>query len=294
MICTMCPRRCGVDREIKMGVCGVGELPRVARAMLHRWEEPCISGTRGSGTVFFSGCPLKCCFCQNHNISAGAEGKDISVARLAEIFLELQSQGAHNVNLVSPTHFVRQIAEALRLAKAGGLAVPVVWNSGGYDLPEGLALLDGLVDVYMPDVKYMDAERSRKYSGAADYFMVASAAIPVMFRQVGPAILNDDGILTRGLILRHLVLPGGTADSIAILDWIANTLGVKDVVISLMSQYTPCHLSACHPEINRRVTSLEYNRVLERFRKLGFMHGYCQQRASASCEYVPQFNLDGV
>ncbi len=292
--CAICPRRCGVDRARSTGACGVGESPRVARAMLHRWEEPCISGARGSGTVFFSGCPLKCCFCQNHTISAGCEGKDVSIPRLAEILLELQGQGAHNINLVSPTHYAPQIAEALRLAKAAGLAVPVAWNSGGYDAPEGLAWMDGLVDIYMPDVKYRDSGRSGKYSGAADYFAVASKAIPEMFRQAGPVRFGEDGMLQKGLLIRHLVMPGGTADSIAILNWIAETFGTEDVVISLMSQYMPCHNTARHPEINRRITSLEYNRVIEQYHKLGFRHGYCQQKSSAMPDYVPDFNHEGV
>lgn len=294
MKCDVCPRRCGVDRSRMPGACGVGDSPRVARAMLHRWEEPCISGTQGSGTVFFSGCPLQCCFCQNHDISAGAAGKDITIGRLADIMLELQGQGAHNINLVSPTHYARQIASALRHAKANGLTLPVAWNSGGYDGPEGLALVDGLIDIYMPDIKYMDAARSRKYSGASDYFSVASKAIPEMFRQVGQAAFDGAGIMTKGLLIRHLVMPGGTADSIAILDWIAGTLGIEHVVISLMSQYMPCHRCAEHPEINRRITSLEYNRVLEHHRKLGFRQGYCQQKSAAVPEFVPEFNQDGV
>jgi putative pyruvate formate lyase activating enzyme len=292
--CVICPRRCGADRFVKPGLCGVGERPRVARAALHHWEEPCISGMRGSGTVFFSGCPLKCCYCQNHEISTGASGKDISIERLAEIYLELQTQGAHNVNLVSPTHFARQIAAALRLAKDGGLKIPIIWNSGGYDSLEGLSLVDGLVDIYMPDIKYMDAERSRRYSKAADYFSVASLAVIEMFRQAGPAVFDCEGILQSGLLIRHLVLPGGTLDSVTILDWIADHFDKESVVISLMSQYTPCHESAGYPEINRRLTSLEYNRVLEHFHMLGFQYAYCQQRESAEASYVPAFDFDGV
>ncbi len=294
MICVICPRRCGIDRSQSVGVCGVGETPRVARAMLHRWEEPCISGTRGSGTVFFSGCPLKCCFCQNYDISAGAAGKDVPVKRLAEVFLELQGQGAHNINLVSPTHFVQQIAEALRLAKSDGLTLPVAWNSGGYDSPEGLALVDGLVDIYMPDIKYINPDRSRKYSGAADYFAAASKAIPEMARQVSQARFDEAGIMQKGLLIRHLVMPGGLADSIAILDWVAATLGTQSVVISLMSQYMPCHRCAEYPEINRKITSLEYGKVLDHYQKLGFKLGYCQQKSSASAQFVPEFNNQGV
>lgn len=294
MKCEICPRRCGADRATRPGVCGVGESPRVARAALHHWEEPCISGTRGSGTVFFSGCPLKCCFCQNYNISAGAEGKEITVERLAEIFLELQAQGSHNINLVSPMQFTEQIAASLRLARADGLGIPVVWNSGGYDSVEALALMNGLVDIYMPDIKYMDAERSKKYSGAANYFAAASKAVLEMAGQAGPAQFNGEGIMTKGLIIRHLVLPSGTADSIAILDWMASNLDKENIVVSLMSQYMPCHESARYPEINRRLTTLEYRRVLNHFERLGFRHGYCQQRNSADAGFVPDFNLDGV
>lgn len=294
MKCSICPRRCGIDRAIKPGVCGVGESPRVARAALHYWEEPCISGTRGSGTVFFSGCPLKCCFCQNHDISTGTNGKDVTIERLSGIYLELQAKGAHNINLVSPTHFTKQIAESLWMAKANGLAVPVVWNSGGYDSAEGLAMMDGLVDIYLPDIKYMDAERSRRYSGAADYFTVASKAVLEMYRQVGQVQFDDEGIMTKGVLIRHLVLPGGTADSNAILDWIAANLNRDAIVVSIMSQYMPCYESSKYPEINRRLTTLEYRRVLEHFRQLGFRYGYCQQRSSAEAAFVPDFNMDGV
>lgn len=292
--CTFCPRRCGADRTVRPGACGAGENPRVARAALHFWEEPCLSGTRGSGTVFFSGCPLRCCYCQNHAISAGNGGRDVTVERLADIFLELQAQGAHNVNLVSPTHYTPQIAESLRMARAGGLSIPVVYNTGGYDGPGGLALMDGLVDVYLPDIKYACAERAARYSGAADYFAAASAAVLEMARQVGPAEFDDEGMLARGLMIRHLVLPGGTADSIAVLDWIAGNLDRESVVVSLMSQYTPCHRSAEYPEINRRLTTLEYNRVLAHYRRLGFRYGYCQKRSSVGGEYVPPFNGEGV
>jgi putative pyruvate formate lyase activating enzyme len=290
MKCAICPRRCGADRSIQPGVCGAGELPRVARAAPHYWEEPCISGTRGSGTVFFSGCPLRCCFCQNYEISAGYLGKDVSPERLSEIFLALQAQGAHNVNLVSPTHFTAQIAESLRRARDKGLSIPVVWNSGGYDSLEGLALVDGLVDIYMPDIKYIDAKYSQRYSQASDYFSVASKAVLEMYRQAGPAIIDSEGVMRGGLLIRHLVLPGGTRDSIAILNWIAENLDRKCVVVSLMSQYTPCHRSAKFPELNRRLTTLEYERVLEHFRKLGFRYGYCQGMEAAYGDYVPDFN----
>ncbi len=291
--CHWCPRACGADRTVRAGACGVAGL-RVARAALHHWEEPCISGTRGSGTVFFSGCSLKCCYCQNHDISAGGFGRDICVERLAGIFLELQAQGAHNVNLVNPTHVTPWIAPAVAMARARGLLVPIVYNSSGYDSPEGLALMDGVVDIYLPDLKYLDSARSLRYSGAADYFAVASRALEIMAEQVGPARFDDHGLLTRGLVVRHMVLPGCREDSLAILDWLAAHLDPKAIVLSLMSQYMPCHRAADFPEINRRLTTMEYDRVLRRAGELGFAHAYCQQRSSASDTYVPPFNLEGV
>lgn len=291
--CRWCPRRCGADRTLRAGACGVAGL-RVARAALHRWEEPCISGTQGSGTVFFSGCSLQCCYCQNHTISADAQGKDISVGRLAEILLELQAAGAHNINLVNPTHVTPWIAPAVGLARAQGLHIPIVYNSSGYDTPEGLALMRGIVDIYLPDLKYMDPERSRRYSAVADYFQVASAAILGMAAQVGPAHFDGQGLLARGLVVRHLVLPGGREDSLRIVEWLAENLDPKEIVLSLMCQYVPCHRSAQYPEINRRLTSIEYDRVVKRAMELGFAHAYCQQRDSATAAYVPPFNLQGV
>ena len=291
--CKLCPHRCGADRTTGVGSCGVGAKPRLARAALHHWEEPCISGERGSGTVFFSGCALRCCFCQNYPISAGAFGRDVSVERLAEIFLELQGQGAHNINLVNPTHFAPPIAEALRLGRARGLTLPVVCNSGGYDSPEVLAVFDGLVDVYLPDLKYRDTEASARYSGAADYFAVASQAIPAMLRQVGPPVFDADGLLRRGLIVRHLVLPGQTHDSQALLEWLAGNLPKGEFLVSLMCQYIPSGRAAEHREINRRLTTLEYERVLRHADELG-LAGFRQQRQSSSAAYVPDFNLEGV
>ena len=291
--CRLCPRRCGANRLTGVGACGVGAGLRVARAALHHWEEPCISGTKGSGTVFFSGCALRCCFCQNYPISAGAFGRDISVERLAEIFLELQGQGAHNINLVNPTHYAPPIAEALRLAKARGLTLPVVCNSGGYDSPAVLAALDGLVDIYLPDLKYRSQQASAAYSGAADYFAVASRAIPAMLAQVGPPVFDGDGLLRRGLIVRHLVLPGQAADSLALLDWLAGALPAGSFLLSLMCQYIPSHRAAEHRELNRRLTTLEYQKVLRRADELG-LAGFRQERPSASEAYVPDFNLEGV
>lgn len=290
--CSLCPRACGADRATQAGACGGGVQIKIARAALHQWEEPCISGTSGSGTVFFSGCPLQCCFCQNYQISAQNFGREISIERLSEIFLELQAQGAHNINLVNPTHYVPWILAALGLAKPR-LKIPIVCNSGGYETLETLRLLEGAVDIYLPDLKYVSAERSLRYSGAGDYFEVASRAIIEMYRQTGKAVLDTDGILQRGLIIRHLVLPMGMADSIAVLEWIAENLPLDEIFVSVMSQYTPFYRSVAFPEINRRVSTFEYNRVLARARALG-LRGFLQERNAAKEEYTPPFDLEGV
>ncbi|NBI79425.1 radical SAM protein [Anaerotruncus colihominis] len=290
--CTLCPRRCGADRVRGTGFCGGGNHVRAARAALHTWEEPCISGTRGSGTVFFSGCALQCCFCQNHEISAGRFGKELTVQQLADIFLSLQKQGAHNINLVNPTHFAPWAARAVRLARPR-LRVPVVCNTGGYESMETLRALESMIDVYLPDFKYVDARRSARYSGAADYFKVVSAALPEMLRQVGRVEMDVNGVLQKGLLIRHLVLPKGVEDSIAVLEWIASNLPRDEILISLMAQYTPSHHSARYPEIDRRVSTYEYNRVLQRARELG-LNGYMQERASACAEFTPTFRLEGL
>lgn len=290
--CTLCPRRCGADRTRGTGFCGGGNRVRAARAALHAWEEPCISGTRGSGTVFFSGCALQCCFCQNHKISSGNFGKELTVQQLVDIFLSLQSQGAHNINLVNPTHYAPWVAQAVHLARPR-LRIPVVCNTGGYESMETLHALEGVVDIYLPDFKYADARRSARYSGAADYFDVVSAALPEMFRQAGRVKMDDSGVLQKGLLIRHLVLPKGADDSIAVLEWIASHLPKDEILISLMAQYTPAYRSAQYPEINRRVSTYEYNRVLRRAQELG-LKGYMQERASARAEYTPPFRLEGL
>lgn len=290
--CRLCPRRCGADRTRARGLCGGGAMVRVARAALHRWEEPCLSGTAGSGTVFFSGCPLRCCFCQNHTVSAGNFGRDISVSRLCRIFLELQDEGAHNINLVSPTPYVPWIIEALDIA-GSDLTIPVVYNTGGYERTDTLRAMEGYADIYLPDMKYMDSAMSERYSSAPDYFEIASAAILEMYRQTGPVVMDGKGILQRGLIIRHLVLPGGYRDSLRILEWIADSFPVGDIFVSLMSQYTPMHESAAYPEINRRITTFEYQKVMDRAAELG-IKGFTQQRSAAREEYTPPFDLTGV
>ena len=291
MICTLCPRNCRAERtpQAGSGLCGVGTLPKIARAALHRWEEPCISGTRGSGAVFFSGCGLRCAFCQNEGISQRAEGQIVSVRRLSEIFRELEEQGAHNINLVNPTHFAVGIAEALRLRP---LPVPVVYNTSGYERVETLRMLDGLVSVYLPDYKYRDSALAQRLSGAADYPERAAEAILEMARQTGPAIFDGDGMLLRGTIVRHLILPSHTRNSIEILDWIKNNLP-EGVLVSLMAQYVPCGRAAEFPEINRRITKREYEKVQQHLFDLG-LDGYVQERTSAQKGFIPPFDLEGL
>ena len=289
MICTLCPRRCGAERtaEAGGGFCRMPAGLRVARAMLHRWEEPPISGRNGAGTVFFSGCTLGCVYCQNGDISAGGFGKDISTARLREIFEELIGQGAHNIELVTPTHFLPWILPAL----TPRLPVPVVYNCGGYERVETLRALEGLVDVYLPDLKYADGTLAAALSGAADYFPVACQAIREMFRQVGPYVL-EDGLLTRGVVIRHLVLPGYLDNTRQVLDWIAETFGPGDVLVSLMSQYTPTNNMT--GRMARRVTAAEYRAAAAYMRNCGITDGFVQERTSAEEAYTPAFDGQGV
>lgn len=294
--CELCPRRCMVNREEAVGFCRCGTAPRIARAALHLWEEPCISGIRGSGTVFFSGCTLKCCFCQNYSISSEGFGKDITVRRLADIFLELEEKGAHNINLVTPTQYVPSILSALDLVRHR-LSVPIVWNSGGYERLETLKLLEGYVDIYLPDLKYKSSALSRRYSGAADYFDVASEAVSAMIRQTGaPVLKEEDGctLMKRGVIIRHMVLPGQKEDSKQLLFWIRDHLPQDHFFLSLLSQYTPFYRSREFPEINRRITSYEYNQVLDCAIRLGLTKGFMQEKSSAKEEYTPPFDLEGV
>lgn len=288
--CRLCPRECGADRTKYAGVCRSGVLPKVARAALHYGEEPCISGTRGSGTVFFSGCSLRCVFCQNDSVSHGNFGREISVERLSEIFGELEAAGAHNLNLVSPAHFVPQIAEALALRRPG---IPVVYNSGGYEKAETLRRMEGLVDIYLPDIKYADSALAAKLSGAADYPETALSAVAEMLRQTGNIRLDENGMAIGGTLIRHLVLPMHTHDSMAVLDRIADRFGT-DTWVSLMFQYTPITPSERYPELNRRLTARERGRVEEHLVALGFHNGYVQQPESADRAYIPDFDLTGV
>lgn len=293
-LCNSCPRNCKKNRKIETGFCGVTEQPKVARAFLHMWEEPCISGTRGSGTIFFAGCNLKCVYCQNFNISQEHFGKEITEARLVEILTELVHKGAHNINLVNPSHYVQVIARVLRELKAAGkLTVPVVYNSSGYESVAALKTVEGLIDVYLPDMKYSEVDTSLKYSKAKDYPQVSQEAVLEMYRQVGSPVLDASGIIRRGLIIRHLILPGHTKESINVLNWISKNVP-KSVYVSLMSQYTPFYAAENYPEINRPITRKEYERVVGHLYKLGLEEGYVQERQSADIQYIPDFNLEGV
>ena len=291
MLCTQCPRRCGAERlpHVPAGVCAMPETAVVARAALHFWEEPPISGVRGSGTVFFSGCNLRCVFCQNSSISQKGFGKSVSVERLREIFHGLIDQGAHNINLVTPTHFAHILLQALDEP----LTVPVVWNTGGYESVETLRKLEGKVQVYLPDLKYLNSERARRYSAAPDYPKTATAAIREMFRQTGPCVFDGGGILQRGVIIRHLLLPGGVSEAKAVMDWVASEFPRGSVYFSLMSQYVPLGRAGEYPEINRRLRKSEVKAAQEYMAALG-LPGYTQDGAAASEEYVPEFDLTGL
>ena len=293
-ICNQCPRKCGIDRNNNFGFCGVPEQPKVAKAFLHTWEEPCISGTRGSGAIFFSGCNLKCIYCQNFDISQKNFGKLISIQRLQEIIIELIDSGAHNINLVNPSHYVRAIGQTLvTLKQQNKLNVPVVYNTNGYDTIDTLKSLEGLVSVYLPDMKYSFEKTSFKYSRAADYTEVSRKAILEMYNQVGSPVLDASGIIQKGLVIRHLILPGHVKESINVLNWISDNLP-KSVYVSLMSQYTPYYAAEQYAEINRPITRLEYEKVVNHLYKLGLENGYIQERQSADIQYIPDFNLEGV
>lgn len=290
--CRLCPRNCNIDRSEKAGYCGIkssSHTVRAAKAMLHFGEEPPVSGSRGSGAVFFSGCNMQCVFCQNYNISKDCFGKDISVSRLAEIFLELQEKGAHNINLVTATHFVPQVINALESVK-DKLHIPIVYNCGGYESIDTLKRLEGIIDIYLPDVKYFDDTYAIRYSGAAGYFSHAKAAVEEMVRQTGK-YETENGIMKKGVIMRHLILPGLYKDSINIFK--AMEEYHDRILISLMRQYFPCGRAEEFQEINRRVTTFEYRKVLDVCSELGF-EGFTQEKDSATDEMTPDFDLTGV
>ena len=291
--CTLCPRKCGVDRENARGICGESNILRVARASLHMWEEPCLSGDVGSGTVFFTGCNLGCIYCQNYNITHEHHGKEITTERLAEIFLELQEKGAANINLVTAVHFTPHIIQALDIARKNGLKLPIVYNSSGYERPETLKMLDGYIDIYLPDYKYFDPVLAKKFSFAPDYPSVVREALREMFRQVGTPVLDADGMMKKGMIVRHLVLPAHTADSMNVLRDLHETFG-DDIYISIMSQYTPCRTFEDTPELSRKLTRYEYKKVTDFAEKLGITNGFLQSGEAAKESFIPDFDERGV
>lgn len=292
--CSLCPRNCGVNRlDGQKGFCGVDAEILVARAALHMWEEPCISGKEGSGAVFFSGCSLGCGFCQNNKISRGQTGKKITVEYLAELFFQLQGQGANNINLVTAGHFLPQVALALENARAHGLKIPVVYNSSGYEKADTLKILEGLVDIYLPDFKYMDPELAGKYSHASDYPQIAKAALEEMVQQVGTPEFDERGMMKKGVIVRHLLLPGHVKNSREVLKYLYETYGDR-IYISIMNQYTPMPAMKDDPKLSRKVTDREYERLLDYALSLGLNNGFIQEGETAKESFIPEFNEEGV
>lgn len=292
MICNLCPRKCNTERtaETGNGFCGMPDTLYLARAALHHWEEPPVSGTRGSGAVFFSGCPLQCVFCQNDRISRQKWGVSVTEERLGEIFRELLAQGAHNINLVSPTHYAHILRRVLSKEKP---AAPVVWNTGGYERLETLKALEGLVDVYLPDLKYTDSDKALKYSNAADYPHIAKAAIMEMYRQTGPVRLDENGLIQKGVIIRHLILPGQLSTAKEVMDWVSETFPRGSVLFSLMSQYVPLGRAAEYPELNRSLRKAEARKAAEYMDNLGLV-GFTQELTAANAQYVPSFHAEGI
>ncbi|MDO5294606.1 MAG: radical SAM protein [bacterium] len=292
--CKICPRQCKVNRnQGKAGYCKEASSIFVSRAALHMWEEPCISGEEGSGAVFFSGCAMRCVFCQNHLISDGTIGKEISIERLADIFMELQQKGANNINLVTPSHYVVQIVKALELAKEQGLTLPIIYNSSGYEKVETIRMLAGKVDIYLPDFKYMDDSLAKRYSNAAGYSKYAKEAIEEMVNQVGEPLFDQRGIMKKGVIVRHLALPGAEADSKAIIRYLYETYKNK-IYISIMNQYTPLEGVKDYPEINRKLTDREYDKLVDYAITIGVENGFIQEGETADESFIPSFDYEGV
>ncbi len=290
-LCNACPRGCNADRENSTGFCGVGNGFRIARVGLHEWEEPCISYGKGSGTVFFSGCNLKCVFCQNYKISHGLCGKDIDGNTLLYEMQKLEGMGAVNINLVNPSHYAKLLVPVLEEFRKTS-SLPVVYNCGGYDSVESLKSLEGLVDIYLPDVKYFSDEYAKRYSGCVGYFKNALSVLMEMHRQVGYCEFDSETHIKKGVLVRHLVLPSLYSDSINILCGLAHEFEPSKMALSLMSQYFPTYKACEYPEINRKVTTLEYNKVVQHAKELGFVNGFVQQRTSAKEEYVPEFDYN--
>jgi len=292
--CNLCPRKCGADRlSGKTGFCGGGRDLKVARAALHFWEEPCISGESGSGTVFFSGCTMRCIFCQNREISRGEAGKIISIERLAEIFLELQAKGANNINLVTPMHFAPQITAALDISRKSGLSLPIVWNTGGWEIPESIAAVKNYSDIWLTDMKYFDDSLAKNFSDAKNYFEIASASLRKMVEQTGEAVFDENGIMQKGVIVRHLVLPGHTDDSKKILRWLWENFGNR-IWVSIMNQYTPLCTDERFPELFRSVSDEEYDDVIDFAAELGFENAFVQEGGAVGESFIPPFDLEGV
>lgn len=292
--CTLCPRECKVNRnQGQKGYCRQSSEIMAARAALHMWEEPCISGERGSGTVFFSGCAMQCVFCQNHTIAAAETGKTITVERLAEIFLELQEKNAANINLVTAGHFIPQIIDAIKIARERGLSIPIVYNTSSYEKAETIAMLDGYVDIYLPDFKYWDEAAAKRYSNAPDYRCCAQEAIAEMVRQTGECCFDEDGYLTKGVVVRHLVLPGYIEDSKKIIRYLYETYG-DTIYISIMNQYTPLPYVEKYPEINRKVTVEEYDAVVDDAIEAGVENGFVQEDETAEESFIPRFDCEGI
>lgn len=293
--CILCPRNCQTDRLAGgRGYCGESNTIRIARAALHFWEEPVISGKKGSGTVFFTGCNLKCVFCQNAGIATNQLGKEVTVERLAEIFIELQEKGAVNINLVTASHYVPQVADAIIIARNDGLAIPIVYNTSSYEKPETLQLLDGLVDIYLPDMKYADGQMAKKYSNAEDYPEVASSAIKEMYRQVGEPVFDEvTGLMKKGVIVRHLIMPGAVRNAKAVIDYLYETYS-DCIFISLMNQYTPMKEFVEYPELNRRVTKREYEKVIQYALDKGITNAFIQEGDTAKESFIPAFDYEGV
>lgn len=290
MICNLCPRRCNTERteySNESGFCGMPLFPRLARAGLHFWEEPCISGKNGSGTVFFSGCSLRCVYCQNFEISHKNHGKTVSFERLAEIFKELEDRGAENINLVNPTHYTYAVKKALEIYKPN---IPIVYNTGGYDRTEIVESFPA--DIYLFDLKYCDSNKAEKYSQANDYFEVATRALLSAYKKIGKPKFNEKGVMTKGIIVRHLLLPSSTNDAIRIIDWTEKNC--PDVIFSLMAQYTPCGEADKFSELTRKITHREYDKVCDSLLNRNFYDIYVQELSSATEDFIPSFDLEGI
>lgn len=292
-ICNLCPRGCGVNRSESYGYCKSGENVSVARASLHMWEEPPISGASGSGTVFFTGCNLGCVYCQNRKISSGQQGRELTVEELAKVFIKLQEHNANNINLVTPTHFALPIIKAVRLAKENGLNIPIVYNTSGYETVDTIKSLNGIIDIYLTDFKYMSNELSKKYSNAPDYPEIAKSALYEMVSQVGSPLINKNGLMENGVIVRHLVLPSCTADSKAVIKYLYETYG-NTIFISIMNQFTPLEILENYPELNRKITDEEYREVVDFAMSLGVEKAFIQDGETQSESFIPDFDCGEI